>query len=76
MTSEAEDSTGHKLTRKGMATFYEVHKLADDGGLEVADFEERGPCEMAGRYVCSCGRRFNKEETAAEHLRTVREEVC
>lgn len=66
--------TSHKLTREGKATFYEVYDLDDDGGLEATHDEERGPCEMYQTYECSCGRRFRKQELAAEHLRSVRED--
>lgn len=65
----------HQLERQTWASEYEIYELSSDGGLEVTETEGRGPVRSEPELECSCGRTFEEQELAAEHLRSVQEDT-
>ncbi|GGN08006.1 hypothetical protein GCM10009021_04140 [Halarchaeum nitratireducens] len=60
----------HQIERQTWVSDIEVYRLDDDGNLVVDHNEGRGPVKNEDTLRCSCGREFESEELAAEHLRS------
>ncbi|MBP2251632.1 hypothetical protein J2754_001963 [Halarchaeum solikamskense] len=69
---DVKSSSGieHQIERQTWVSDIEVYRLDDDGNLVVDHNEGRGPVKNEDTLRCSCGREFESEELAAEHLRS------
>ena len=58
----------HKIRRNKTITYGHEYELKNDKLIEVHDWFVK---IQKHRFECECGKEFNKEETAIEHLKQV-----